>query len=93
MRLESIVMENRPCKWCGTLKSEENGTAVHVKEAVRFAEELCVELNLEHPRTVKKKLRKCQVDRLEKEVTNQRCQGSLLTTKLQDEMLKASGCF
>ena len=64
-----------------------------VKEACGFAEGLGVELYLEHPCTVKTKLRKCQVQRPEEEVRNQRWQGSLVTTRLQDEKLSASGCF
>ena len=36
-------------------------------------------------------MRKCQVERLEEEVGNQRWQGSLATTWLQDEKLSASG--
>lgn len=36
-----------------------------VRQAFRFAEELCVEFNFEHFRTVKKEVRKCQVERLE----------------------------
>ena len=43
-----------------------------VKEEFRFEEELGVELNLEHPRSIKRNLRKCQVEELEKEVRNQR---------------------
>ena len=38
-------------------------------------------------------MRKCQVQRPEEEVRNQRWQGSLVTTRLQDEKLSASGCF
>ena len=36
-----------------------------VRQAFRFAEEICVELNFEHFCTVKKEVRKCQVERLE----------------------------
>ena len=36
-----------------------------VRQAFRFGEELYVELNFEHFRTVKKEVRKCQVERLE----------------------------
>ena len=43
-----------------------------VKEEFRFEEELGVELNLEHPRSIKRNLRTCQVEELEKEVRNQR---------------------
>ena len=74
-------------------RAEEMGRRSMVKDAFRFAEELGIELNLEHPQTVKTELRKCQVERLEEEVRNQRWQGSLLTTRLQDEKLSASGCF
>ena len=35
-------------------------------------EELGVELNLKHPRLVKMELRKCQVEKLDEEVRNQR---------------------
>ena len=43
---------------------EEMGRRSMVKEAFRFAEEL----GIEHHRTVKTELRKCQVERLEEEV-------------------------
>ena len=42
------------------------------------AEELGVRLNFERLET---ELRKCQVERLEEEVRNQRWQGSLVTTR------------
>ena len=42
-------------------RAEEMGRRSVVKEAFRFVEELGVELNLEHPCTVKTELRKCQV--------------------------------
>ena len=74
-------------------RAEEMGRRSMVKDAFRFAKELGIELNLEHPRTVKTELRKCQTERLEEEVGNQRWQGSLVTTRLQDEKLSASGCF
>ena len=64
-----------------------------VKDAFRFAEELGIELNLEHPLTAKAELRTCQVKRLEEEVGNQRWQESLITNRLQDEKLSTSGCF
>lgn len=47
----------------------------------------------EHPPSVKTELRKCHVERLEEEVGNQHCQGSLVTTKFQDAKLRTSGCF
>ena len=74
-------------------RAEEMGRRSKVKDPFRFAEELGVELNLEHPRTVKTELRKCQIERLEEEAGNQRWQGSLVTTRLQDEKLSTSGCF
>ena len=74
-------------------RAEEMGRRSMVKDAFRFAEELSIELNLGHSRTVKTELRKCQVERVEEEVANQRWQGSLVTTRLQDEKLSASGCF
>ena len=43
-----------------------------VKEASGFAEELGVELHLEHPCKVKTELQKCRVDKLEEEVESQR---------------------
>ena len=43
-----------------------------VKEASGFAEELGVELYLEHPPTVKTELRKCRVEKLKEEVRSQR---------------------
>ena len=74
-------------------RAEEMGRRSMVKDAFRLAEELGIELNLEHLRTVKTELRKCQIERLEEEVGNQRWLGSLVTTRLQDEKLSASGCF
>ena len=71
-------------------RAEEMGRRSMVKDAFRFAEELGIEPNLEHPRTVKAELRKCQIERLEEEVGNQRWQGSLVTTRLQDEKLSTS---
>ena len=47
-------------------------------------------LNFERLET---ELRKCQVERLEEEVRNQRWQGSLVTTSQQNEKLSANGCF
>ena len=63
------------------------------KEAFRFAEELGLELDLEHPRSVKTEARKCQDEKVEEDVRNQRWQGSLVTSRLQDEKLSAEGCF
>ena len=74
-------------------RAEEMGRRSMVKEASRFAEALGIELKLEHPRTAKAELQKCQVKRLEEEVGNQRWQGSLITTRIQDEKLSTSGCF
>ena len=53
-------------------RAEEMGWRFMVKDAFRFAEELGIELNLEHPRTTKAELRKCHVKRLREEVGNQR---------------------
>ena len=53
-------------------REEEMGRRSAVKEASGFAEELGVELHLEHPRKVKTELQKCQVQRPEEEVRNQR---------------------
>ena len=64
-----------------------------VKDVFRFTEELCIELHLEHPWSVKMELRNCQVERLKEEVRSQRWQGSLVTARLQDEKLSTSGCF
>ena len=58
-------------------RAEEMGWRSMVKEAFRFAEELGLELDLEHPRSVKTKVRKRQDEKLEEEVRNQRWQGSL----------------
>ena len=46
-------------------REEEMGRRSAVKEASGFAEELGVELHLEHPREVKTELRKCRVENLE----------------------------
>ena len=73
-------------------RAEKMGRRSMVKHAFRFVEKLGIELNLEHLRTVKTELRKCQVERLEEEVGNQRWQGSLVTTRLQDKKLSAR-CF
>ena len=74
-------------------RAEEMGRRSMVKEAFRFAEELGLELDLEHPRSVKTEVRKCQDEKVEEEVRNQRWQGSLVTSRLQDEKLSAEGCF
>ena len=42
-------------------RAEEMGRRSVVKEASGFAEELGVELHLEHPRKAKMELQKCQV--------------------------------
>ena len=73
-------------------RAEEMGRRSMVKEALRFAEELGVELNLEHLRIVKTELRKCQVERLEED-RNHRRRGSLVIARFRDEKLSASGCF
>ena len=46
-------------------RAEEMGRRSVVKEASGFAEELGVELHLEHPREVKTERRKCRVEKLE----------------------------
>ena len=53
-------------------RGEEMGRRSVVKEASGFAEELGVELHLEHPRKVKTELRKCRVEKLKEEVRSQR---------------------
>ena len=52
-------------------RGEQMGQRSMVKDAFRFAEELCIELNIKHFRTVKTELRNCQVEKLEEEVRNQ----------------------
>ena len=74
-------------------RAEEMGRRSMVTEAFSFAEELDLELDLEHPRSVKTEVRKCQDGRVEEEVRNQRWQGSLVTSRLQDEKLSAEGYF
>ena len=63
------------------------------KEAAKCAEERGLELGLERAQKIKSELRKFQVERLEYEVRNQRWQGRLVTTRLEDESLSADGCF
>ena len=46
-------------------RAEVMGRRSVVKEASGFAEELGVELHLEHPREVKTERRKCRVEKLE----------------------------
>jgi len=72
---------------------EEMGRRSMVKEVFRFTEELGLELDLEHPCLVKAEVWKCQDEKVEEEVRNQRWQGSLVTSRLQDEKLSADGCF
>lgn len=65
-----------------------------MRQAFRFAEELYVELNFEHFRTVKKEVRKCQVERLEIGSWQSAMAGTYCdTTRVQDGRLSASGCF
>ena len=52
-----------------------------------------VSSDLQHSRSFKTEVRKCQDEKLEKEVRNQRWQGSLVTARLQDEKLSAEECF
>ncbi|PFX12000.1 hypothetical protein AWC38_SpisGene24112 [Stylophora pistillata] len=63
------------------------------KEAAKCAEELGLKLDLEHAHVIKKEVRRCQIEKLEDEIRNQRWQGSLVTTRLKDESLSADGCF
>ena len=63
------------------------------KEAAKFAEEFWLELDLEHVQKIKMEVRKCQIEKLEDEIRNQRWQGRLVTTRLEDESLSADGCF
>jgi len=50
-------------------RAEEMGRRSMVKEAFRFAEELAIglEFDLEHPRSVKTEVRKCQDEKVEEE--------------------------
>ena len=50
-------------------------------------------MDLERTQKIKSEVRKCQVEKLEYEVRNQRWQGRLVTTRLEDESLSADGCF
>ena len=59
-----------------------------VKDVFSFAEELGIELNFEHPRTVKTELRNCQVENVEEEVRSQRWRGSLVTARLQGPVVR-----
>ena len=52
-------------------RAEEMGRRAMVKEAFRFAEEFGLELDLEHPPSVKTEVRKCQDEKVEEEVRNQ----------------------
>ena len=63
------------------------------KEAAKCAEELGLELDLELAQGIKKEVRRCQIEKLEDEIRNQRWQGRLVTTRLEDESLSADGCF
>ena len=72
---------------------EEMGRRSMVKEAFRFTEELGLQLDLEHLCSVKTEVQKCQDEKVEEEVRNQRWQGGLVTSRLQDEKLSAEGCF
>ena len=53
-------------------RAEDLGRRSMVKEASKCAEELGIELNLEQPRPIRTDVRKCQVEKLEGEVRNQR---------------------
>ncbi|PFX17853.1 hypothetical protein AWC38_SpisGene17793 [Stylophora pistillata] len=62
-------------------------------EAAKCAEELGLELDLEHVQGIKKEVKRCQIEKLKDEIKNQRWQGRLVTTRLEDESLSADGCF
>ncbi|XP_022783739.1 uncharacterized protein LOC111324448 [Stylophora pistillata] len=63
------------------------------KEVAKCAEDLGLELDLEHAQGIKKEVRRCQTEKFEEEIRNQRWQGRLVTTRLEDESLSADGCF
>ena len=91
MRVDSTVeMKTRPYKWCGNEQRKWDG-GLWLK--TRLGSRRSLVSRLISNRTVKTELRKCQIERLEEEVGNQRWQGSLVTTRLQDEKLSDSGCF
>ncbi|PFX28232.1 hypothetical protein AWC38_SpisGene7061 [Stylophora pistillata] len=63
------------------------------KEAAQCAEELGLELDLEHAQGIKKEVQRCQIEKLGDEIRNQRWKGRLVTTRLEDESLSADGWF
>ena len=63
------------------------------KQAVKCTVELGLELDLEHAQKIKTEEQKCQIEKLVDEIRNQRWQGRLVTTRLEDESLSANGCF
>ncbi|PFX34789.1 Ubiquilin-1 [Stylophora pistillata] len=72
-------------------QAERMGRRSIFKEAATCAEELGLKLDLEHVQGIKKEVRRCQIEKLEDEIRNQRWQGHLVTTRLEDESLSASG--
>ena len=79
-----------------------------VKDAVKYAEELELTLNLTHPqpsletdmgrpevpaKKIKAYLKKSQEEQLEEMVRDQKWQGTLLRARWEDESLNKSGCF
>ena len=63
------------------------------KEAAKCAEEFGLELDLEHTQKIKTEVRKCQIEKLEDEIRNQRWKGRLVTKRLEYESFSADGCF
>ena len=77
-----------------------------VKDAVKYAEELELTLNLTHPqpsldtdmgevpaKKIKAHLKKSQEEQFEEMVRDQKWQGKLLRARWEDESLNKSGCF
>ena len=58
-------------------RAEQEARRSVLKEAIKFAEELSVELDLEDPKPVKKEVRRCQVEKFRDEVRQQQWQGRL----------------
>ena len=73
--------------------AEELGRKSMVKEASKCTEELSIELNLEQPWPVRTEVCKCQVEKLEGEVRNQRWQGNLVIARLEDQNLSTEAYF
>ena len=77
-------MKTRPFKWCRILKSEWG----KLDEGLCLKKRLGLRKRLVSSTRVPSR-RKYQVESLEEEVRNLRWQGSLVTTRLQDEKLSA----